>query len=43
MVQRLELTVIAVGNGTACRETEDFVAELIGNELEGQGLLRDRQ
>jgi uncharacterized protein len=36
LVQRLELTVIAVGNGTACRETEDFIAELIGNELAGK-------
>ncbi len=36
MVQRLELTVIAVGNGTACRETEDFVAELIAGELAGK-------
>ena len=36
MVQRLELTVVAIGNGTACRETEDFFAELISNELKGK-------
>jgi uncharacterized protein len=36
MVQRLELTVIAVGNGTACRDTEDFIAELIAGELAGK-------
>ena len=44
MIQQHELTVVAIGNGTACRETEEFIAELIGNELAEQGRgLRDRQ
>jgi protein Tex len=38
LVNRFELTVIAIGNGTAGRETEDFVAELVANELEGRGV-----
>ncbi len=33
MVARHQLNVIAIGNGTACRETEEFVSELIGNRL----------
>ena len=33
-----ELTVVAIGNGTACRETEDFFAELLGSELKDQGV-----
>ena len=38
MVRRFELTVIAVGNGTACRQTEEFVAGLIGGELKDDGV-----
>ena len=30
--------MVAIGNGTACRETEDFFAELIGTELKDQGV-----
>ena len=33
-----QLTVVVIGNGTACRETEDFFAELIDNELKDQGV-----
>lgn len=33
LIQRLQLTVIAIGNGTACRNAEDFFAELVQNEL----------
>ncbi|MFH1268513.1 MAG: Tex-like N-terminal domain-containing protein [Planctomycetota bacterium] len=33
LVERFELTVVTIGNGTACRETENFFAELIANEL----------
>ena len=44
LVERHQLTVVAIGNGTACRETEDFFAELIDERTEGQGRgLRDRQ
>ena len=38
MITRHQLQVVVVGNGTACRETEDFIAGLIGNELAGQGV-----
>lgn len=32
-IRKHRLTVIAIGNGTACRETEQFVAHLITEEL----------
>lgn len=35
LIDRFETELIAIGNGTACRETEDVVAELIG-ELKGR-------
>ncbi|MEI8373037.1 MAG: Tex-like N-terminal domain-containing protein [Planctomycetota bacterium] len=38
LIRKYELTVVAIGNGTACRETEDFFAELIGEELKDQGV-----
>jgi len=38
LIHKYELTVVAIGNGTACRETEDFFAELIGTELKDQGV-----
>ena len=38
MVQRFELSVVTIGNGTACREAESFFAELIGNELRDKGV-----
>ena len=38
LVDRFQLTVVAIGNGTACRETEDFFAELIGQQLKDQGV-----
>ena len=33
LVTRHHLNVIAIGNGTACRETEEFVSELINEKL----------
>jgi uncharacterized protein len=33
LVSRLNLHVIAIGNGTACRETEEFISELIREKL----------
>jgi uncharacterized protein len=38
LIRKFELTVIAIGNGTACRDTEDFFAELITEELKDQGV-----
>src|SRR5438876_4546236 len=33
MAREHNLQVIAIGNGTACRETEELVAEIIGEAL----------
>jgi protein Tex len=33
LATRLGLNIIAIGNGTACRETEEFVSELIRDKL----------
>ncbi len=33
LISRHNLNVIAIGNGTACRETEEFVSELISERL----------
>ncbi len=33
LIKRHGLNVIAIGNGTACRETEEFVSELIADKL----------
>ncbi len=38
LIRKHELTVVAIGNGTACRETEDFFAELFAAELKDQGV-----
>jgi uncharacterized protein len=38
LVTRHELQVVVIGNGTACRETEDFVATVLSNELSGRGI-----
>ena len=38
MIRQHELSVIAIGNGTACRETEDFFAELLAADLKDQGV-----
>lgn len=38
LVDRFQISVLAVGNGTGCRETELFVAELLENELGGRGV-----
>lgn len=38
MVASFQLSVIVIGNGTGCRETEDFIADLLANELKDQGV-----
>ncbi len=38
LMHKHELTVVAIGNGTACRETEDFFAEMVGTDLKDQGV-----
>ncbi len=38
LIRKHSTTVLAVGNGTACRETEELVAELLGEELKDDGV-----
>lgn len=38
MIEQFQLDTIAIGNGTASRQTEDFVAQLLGNELKGRNV-----
>ncbi|MFV1964043.1 MAG: Tex-like N-terminal domain-containing protein [Pirellulaceae bacterium] len=37
MIRRLDISVVAIGNGTACRETEKLVSETLAEELQGEG------
>ena len=37
-MRQFQLTAAVIGNGTACRQTEDFFAELIESELKEQGV-----
>lgn len=38
MVRQHQISVIAIGNGTACRETERWISDLIAGELADQGV-----
>ncbi len=38
LVDRFGLSVVAIGNGTACREAEDFFSEMIAGELKDRGV-----
>ena len=38
MVRQHNVAVIAIGNGTACRETERWISDLIAGELAGQNV-----
>jgi transcriptional accessory protein Tex/SPT6 len=38
VVKNHNLSVIVIGNGTACRETENLVSDLLTNELAGAGV-----
>ncbi len=35
LMERFKLTVVAIGNGTACREAEDFFGEILSGSPEG--------
>ncbi|MGA2060600.1 MAG: Tex-like N-terminal domain-containing protein [Thermoguttaceae bacterium] len=37
LVKKHQLTVVCIGNGTACREAEKFVSDVLGSELKEQG------
>ncbi len=38
MIRRYEVGVIAIGNGTGCRETEQLVADVLADEFQGSDL-----
>ncbi len=38
MIKQHELSLVAIGNGTACRETEELISELLAGELAEQGV-----
>ncbi|MDO4549639.1 MAG: Tex family protein [Planctomycetia bacterium] len=38
LIQKFHLSVIAIGNGTACRAAEDFFAQLISQELSSENV-----
>lgn len=38
LVATHKLSVIAIGNGTACRETEQWISDLLATDLAGQGV-----
>ncbi len=38
LIKQHAVTVLAIGNGTACRETEEFVADILANELANETL-----
>lgn len=38
MIEKHQLSVVAIGNGTGCRETENLVADIVGNELKDKGV-----
>lgn len=39
LVNRYRVSVVAIGNGTGCRETEEFLGELLANELKERGIV----
>jgi uncharacterized protein len=38
LIEQFQLSLIAIGNGTGCRETEDFVSELFAGALQGKDI-----
>jgi uncharacterized protein len=38
LINQHQLTLVAIGNGTACRETEELMGELLLEELKDQGI-----
>ncbi len=38
MIKLHNISVVAIGNGTACRETEQLVADVLANELKGEDI-----
>jgi uncharacterized protein len=38
LIKQHQLNVVAIGNGTACRETEELMSDILANELAEQGV-----
>ena len=38
MIKQHQLTVVAIGNGTACRETEELMSDMLADELADAGV-----
>lgn len=38
LLEKYKIEVVAIGNGTGCRETEDFLANIIAEKFEGKEL-----
>lgn len=38
LIGKHQLTLVVIGNGTACRQTEDFIAQLIEDDLKDKGV-----
>ncbi|MBN2475454.1 MAG: helix-hairpin-helix domain-containing protein [Pirellulales bacterium] len=38
LIDRFQLSVVAIGNGTACRECEDFFSELVADQLKDRNV-----
>ncbi|HEY4759085.1 MAG TPA: Tex-like N-terminal domain-containing protein, partial [Thermoguttaceae bacterium] len=38
LVKKYQLTVVVIGNGTACREAEKFIADVLGSDLKDHGV-----
>lgn len=38
LINEHDLSVVAIGNGTGCRQTEELVADLLANELKDKGV-----
>jgi uncharacterized protein len=38
MIQKHGISVVAIGNGTGCRDSEQLVADLLSNDLKDQGV-----
>jgi uncharacterized protein len=36
LIRKHQLNVVAIGNGSACRQTEQLLAEVLGSELAGE-------
>ncbi|MBN2580361.1 MAG: helix-hairpin-helix domain-containing protein [Pirellulales bacterium] len=38
LIKKYQITLVAIGNGTACRQVEQFIAEVLGEPLRAEGV-----